>query len=248
MSQRDEILVKIEQEKFELEQQLENLVGQIQQATDKLAKEEGLRDAAWLAVEKSIPKKNEGKLDYADSTKVTEAETADRCWHAASGALDNLLRLRNKHKAQIVKLDQPGEVERRLEQAEKLQKLRDKKKEEKELAKLDSLDSSKPQVTRPKKVIASAKEQGFPICYLRDNGAFRAGFDSVAKHDLIAAMLKLKEPVLHKFTPAQATKLLELRNWTSFVTKKQKALDLEKKRAERKVANAKKKAAKTSKS
>lgn len=242
MSQRDEILVKIEQEKFELEQQLENLVGQIQQATDKLTTEEDLRDAAWLAVEKSIPKKNEGKLDYADSTKVTEAEAADRRWYAASGTLDNLLRLRNKHKAQIVKLDQPGEVERRLEQAEKLQKLRDKKKEEKELAKLDS---PKPQVTRPKKVIASAKEQGFPICYLRDNGAFRAGFDSVAKHDLIAAMLKLKEPVLHKFTPAQATKLLEARDWTSFVTKKQKALDLEKKRAERKAANAKKKAAKS---
>lgn len=93
----------------------------------------------------------------------------------------------------------------------------------------------------------TAKDQGFPAVYLADNGNFKPGYDASAKSDLIAAVLGLDQSKCrHKFTAAEAQKLIEARGWQGFVATKRRIIEEKaakaKKASEEKAAAAKAKA------
>lgn len=69
---------------------------------------------------------------------------------------------------------------------------------------------------------ATAKSQGFPEVYLAENGNFKPGYDARAKSDLINAVLGIDDgKALHKFSVALAQKLIDARDWGSFLERKQ---------------------------
>lgn len=90
---------------------------------------------------------------------------------------------------------------------------------------------------KPAKVTAA--DQGFPKEYLAPNGNFKPGLDARAKSDLVAAVLGIDQSkALVKFSAEDAQKLIDVRGWQGFVTKKKASLEGEAARAEKRKAAA----------
>jgi len=219
LSAKDAVAIQIEQEKHDLTERNAALEVQIRDATDKVAAASDARHKAWDKVEASIPKKERGKLDYADPKLIEAAEAADKTYHQADKTLDGLRAALAHNRKRLEVLENPDdEIERRAADKERLAYLRARTREQRKEQR-DQM-GHKPKVVVPK---VTAKEQGFPDVYLGPTGNFVPGADATAKHDLVVAVLGIKEPVKHKFQKATAQKLLKVRGWEQFVEKRRKS-------------------------
>lgn len=113
-------------------------------------------------------------------------------------------------KANIKRLQNPAELQRRMQTTERLIALRER-----------SNMSEDGKTKKP-----TAKDQGVPSEYLNpDTGNFRIGMDARLKSDLVNSALGIESAeALHTFSEKEALKLLETRGWMRFLDRKKEII------------------------